>query len=118
MQEINKELLKRSAAGMRLIAQMSIYNSGDFTRLRAFIAQNYHATALQAESVASWLARFRLLRGVAGRMRVRQVIGTDDHHVVVLMEVERGDGLYLQDLTVESEYPHRITAFDHRLLDS
>jgi hypothetical protein len=117
VQDLNKDALKRSAAGMRFIAQSAIYNSGDLARLRAYIAENYDALALEEQPVGVWLAMFRLWRKTIGRLRVRQVIATDKHHVVVLMEGETTDKLYLQDLQVGEDYPHRILAFAQQPLE-
>lgn len=98
---------------MRFIAQMTIYNSGDFRRLRAFIREGYHESALEAESLAERLAVFRQMYGAVGRVRVRQLIATDKHHVVLLVEAEKTEGLFLNDLEVHPEYPHQIMAYSH-----
>jgi hypothetical protein len=112
-QTLNKELLKQSSAGIRMIAQMTIYNSGDFRRLRAFVAENYHETLLAEQPVAVWLAMLRTWRNTLGRLRVRQVIGTDTHQAIVLMESEKGQSLILHTLRVDTEYPHKVVEFTH-----
>jgi hypothetical protein len=55
------------------------------------------------------LAELKLLRGELGRLRVRQVVGADKHHIICLFDGEQG-GLLLIDLACEEEYPHKISA--------
>jgi hypothetical protein len=105
--------LQRSQAGMRLIAQMTIYNSGDFRRLRTYIRESYHASALETESLAERIAIFRQMYAALGRLRIRQIIAADPHHVVVLLEAEKSDSLFLNDVEVDAEHPHQITAYSH-----
>src|SRR5450432_2431594 len=109
----DKFALRISQAGMRFIAQMTIYNSGKFDRLRTFLVESYHPDLLAQESVEDRLGAFRAQYDSLGRIRVRQVIGTGEHHVIVLLEAERLEGYWLVDLTVEEDYPHRI--IDHTL---
>jgi hypothetical protein len=109
----DRAALQQSQAGMRFIAQMTIYNSGDFRRLRAFIREGYHETALESESLAERIAIFRQMFAAIGRVRIRQLIAADKHHVVLLVEAEKSDGLFLNDLEVHPEYPHQIMAYSH-----
>lgn len=114
----DRTALQQSQAGMRFIAQMSIYNSGDFRRLRTFIREGYHDSALGTESLAERIAVFRQMHAALGRLRVRQLIAVDKHHVVILVEAEKSDGLFLNDLEVHPEYPHQIMAYSHVPLES
>ena len=63
------------------------------------------------ESVEERLAIFREQYETIGKVRIRQVIGTGKHHVIVLLETEREEGYLLNELEVEEDYPHRITVF-------
>jgi hypothetical protein len=117
MQELNKETLKRSAAGMRLIALLTIYNSGDSGRLRTFVTDNYHQLLLESEPAGVWMGMFRLWRTTIGRLRVRQALAADKYHVVVLMEGERAETLFLLDIMVEEEHPHRIIHLTQEALE-
>jgi hypothetical protein len=98
---------------MRFIAQMTIYNTGDFRRLRTFIRESYHDHALEAESIAERIAVFRQMHAALGRVRIRQLLATDPHHVIVLLETEKSDGLFMHDLAVDPEHPHKIIAYSH-----
>jgi hypothetical protein len=105
--------LQKSQAGMRFIAQMTIYNTGDFRRLRAFIRESYHENALEVESLAERIAVFRQMYAALGRLRIRQLLATDPHHVLLLVEAEKADVLFMHDLEVEPEYPHKITVYSY-----
>jgi hypothetical protein len=109
--------LRISQAGMRFIAQMTIYNSGDFERLRTFIAESYHPDLLLLESADERLAAFRDQRTRIGKLRVQQVIGTAKHHVVVMLESQKLDDYFLNDLTVEEDYPHLIQEYSLVVLE-
>lgn len=104
--------LRISQAGMRFIAQMTIYNSGDFERLSQFISESYHAGALANDPLDERLDDFRYQYETLGKVRVRQVIGTGKHHVLVLLEAEKSDSFFLNELKVEEDYPHHITEFN------
>ncbi len=108
----DKQLLKTNHAGIRLIAQTTIYNGADFERLRRFILDSYRDDLFARYSADQWLQMFRNLYAEVGRLRVRQVIAHDENHVVILMEAENADGYYIHDLEVESDYPHKIIAYN------
>jgi hypothetical protein len=109
--------LRVSQAGMRFIAQMTIYNSGDFERLRTFIAESYHPDLLLLESVDERVAAYREQRERMGKLRVQQVIGTAKHHVLVMLESQNLEDYFLNDLTVEEDYPHRIQEYSMVVLE-
>ncbi len=108
----DKLALRVSQAGMRFIAQMTIYNSGDFDRLRQFIGESYAPALLGDAGVDAWLDSFRAQREEVGKLRVRQVIGTGKYHVIVLLEAEKGDDLILSEMKVDEEYPHLIVEYE------
>lgn len=110
----DKRALVASQAGMRLIAQQTLLNAGDGERVRTFIADHYAAPALEAQDTEARLADLLAL----GRLRVHQVLATDKHRVVVLMQAQRDEALYLVELAVEEDYPHKITEYSHRSLES
>lgn len=108
--------LTTSSAGMRLIAQLTLFNRGDFKRLRAFIAESYAPAALEAEILAARLAALRGHYASGGPLRVCQVIAADKHRVIVLTQTRRSGALFYTELAVEEDYPHRIVDFAHRPL--
>lgn len=115
----DKQALIRSQAGMRLIALLKILNDIDVTaapphtaRLRQYIADSFHADLLLAVDADARTAALLDNRSAEGRTRILQVLGYDPHHVVVLSETERGEYYFLDDLTVDPDYPHAITGFD------
>jgi hypothetical protein len=108
----DKIALRISQAGMRFIAQMTIYNAGDFDRLSKYISDSYHPDALASEPLSERLDDFCYQFETFGKVRVRQVIGTGKHHVLVLLEAEKSDDFFLNELKVEEDYPHHITEFN------
>ncbi len=111
----DRRALLTSSAGMRLIAQTTLYNNGDMARLRSFIAEHYTPTSLEAESAVRRAQAWQIVREQIGRLRVRQVIGFDKLHVIVLMQAERElDALFLNEVYVEEEYPHKIAVYVHQ----
>lgn len=97
---------------MRLIAQMTIYNSGNLERMSQFIVESYDTGALETEPLHERLDDFSYQYETLGKVRVRQVIGTGKHHVLVLLEAEKAEGYFLNELKVEEDYPHHITEFN------
>ncbi|MEO8394281.1 MAG: hypothetical protein ABI700_14920 [Chloroflexota bacterium] len=107
----DKLALRISQAGMRFIAQMTIYNSGDFERLRQYIEESYHPDVLVQESLEDRLAIFREQYATIGKVRIKQVVGSGKHHVIVVLGTEREDGYLINEMQVEEDYPHRIIVF-------
>lgn len=100
-------LLIPSNAGMRLIAQLTIYNKGDFARLRDYISDNYAPEALEFASAKARLVEFKAIFRVSGKLRVDRVVAIDKHQALVVVEGERGD-FYMVQLTVSEDYPHKV----------
>src|SRR5687768_6807749 len=88
---MDKLVLRKSQAGMRFIAQMHIYNGGDWGRLDAFIRDSYHNDMLEAQNAVE---RIQILMNVydkLGRVKVKQVVGTSEHQALVVIETEKTD---------------------------
>lgn len=111
----DKVALRASQAGMRFIAQTHIYNSSAWERLAQFIADSYHPDQLELQAAEGRLSSFKTTQEKVGRWKVKQVVAAHEHRAVVVVEVERGDtDFFLVDVVVEADYPHRITAYNHR----
>ena len=104
----DKTALKLSSAGMRLIAQTTLYNRADWHRLGEYIRDGYAPATLEAQPQAERIAGWQRTFEQAGRLKVKQVLATDKHQVIVALEAERG-GMYYAELKVEEDYPHRVT---------
>ncbi len=100
-------LLVPSNAGMRLIAQLTIFNKGDFARLRDYISENYDPAALEFASAKARLVEFKAVFRMSGKMRIDRVIATDKHQSLVVVEGERGD-FYMMQMIVSEDYPHKV----------
>lgn len=109
----DRTALARSNAGMRLIAQLTLFNKNEFDRLLHFIAQGYDDAALAAQSAADRQAALRQLQTDAGRLRVYQVLAVDKHRVAVLLQAQAGDAFYYCELAVGEDYPHKIIEYKH-----
>lgn len=107
----NKFALKSNSAGIRLIAQMTIYNSGDFERLRRLVEDSYSDDLLGLRAADDWLAMFKDLHRRLGKLRVMQVLALDKYQVVVLMLAQNDSGFYIHDLKVDPEYPHKVIGY-------
>jgi hypothetical protein len=102
--------LVNSNAGMRAIAQTTLYNKGDFARLRQFIEQNYHEERLAEVGAGVRLAEFKATHRLAGRLKIEQVIGIDKHRALIAVSGEHG-GMYALQMIVAEPYPHKILAY-------
>lgn len=116
MTEVLQQHLARSHAGMRLIAQMTFYNKGDFERMGTFVAEGYTAGALEMMSAKDRLLDLKMTYRVAGKLRVWQVMATDKHRVVVMLQGQKNNAMYLAQMMVEEEYPHQVMDYHHQLL--
>lgn len=113
----DKSALVRTAVGRRLIAFYTLFNSGKFERLREFLAENLTAEALAEIPVEERLNQIQADYSQSGRLRVRQVMATDDHHVVLLVQAERDDFIYYDEMRVTEDYPHKVMTYIHRPME-
>jgi hypothetical protein len=107
----DKLALRRSQAGMRFIAQMTIYNSENTERLRQFIADSYHDTLLQEADTETRLHDLQQTLQQVGKLRVKQVMATNEHQAIVVMQAQQAEGLFYCEVQVETDYPHKITRY-------
>lgn len=116
MSEKSKALLAGTAVGRRLIALLTIWNGGTPERLSTYIADNYTAEALAKYSVDQRLDWHLALREETGRVRVEQIMASEDHAVILVLQAEQGGVFYYCDMRVTDEYPHKIRVFNLRQL--
>jgi hypothetical protein len=113
----DKTALTTSSAGIRLIAQTTLFNSGNFPRLRQYITDNYHESVLAEIPASARLAEMKAVFRLAGKLRVEQLIAISKHQAVVAMAAQRG-GYYLAQITVEEDYPHRVTGYQVSVMNT
>ena len=101
---------------MRLIAQCSLLNRGDAARLRDFLRNGYTEAALQHCPAAQRLADLQAAQARYGQLKPTQVLALEKHRALVLMQAQCGDAFLLCELTVEEDYPHRITEFSQQVM--
>ncbi len=101
--------LTGSSAGMRLIALLTLYNRGDFDRLRAYIADGCAPAALAEADAAALLADWRDRRAALGKLRVEQVVAIGKYQVIVVVQAQEGGGYHALQIAVEEDFPHRLT---------
>jgi hypothetical protein len=111
----DQQALTVSQAGLRLIALLTICNSGRIDRLRVYLKDYFHPAALEERAAPDRVAQIKLILREAGRLRVRQVVATEKHRAIAILGSEHG-GHYLADMACEDDYPHRVLAFDLVLL--
>lgn len=112
MQDTNKQLLSQSVAGMRFIAMATLYNRGDFGRLRQYFSEYFSPALFEEQSLSSQVALLKAQRRLYGGLRVRQVVGVGKYEVVVLVESQVEERLSVFHLAVDEEYPHMVFRFN------
>jgi hypothetical protein len=104
----DKIALQASSAGMRLIAQTTLYNAGNDERLQSFIADSYAPDLLEQQTAEAKTAAFAHMREVVGRIKIVQVLGAEKHHVAVIMAGEKYPEGFVVEMRVGEDYPHKI----------
>ncbi|NJR12823.1 hypothetical protein HC776_02920 [bacterium] len=105
----DKLALQTSQAGMRLIAQLHLYNQQSQDRLAQFIAESYHDSLIAQQDVDARLNDLNSRYAALGRLKIKQVLATSKHHVIVALAAEHDDGFFYSEIKVEDDYPHKIT---------
>lgn len=114
----DKVALRASQAGMRFIAQMTIYNSQKWERLEQFIGDSYFSEQLELQDIGSRLQVFKTTFERIGRLKVKQVLAANEHHVIVILETEKSADFFYVEVQVEDDYPHKITYYMHQPLQA
>jgi hypothetical protein len=109
--EQEKQALAASHAGMRMIAQISIYNMNNTDRLQTFIADGYHPKKLDEQSVDDRLAEFASHYEALGKLKFKQVMATGEYLAIVVLQAQKAEGFYYVEMGVEKDYPHRINHY-------
>lgn len=111
----DKFYLRASQAGMRFLAQTHIFNTLNWERLQQYISESYHEDQLEQQSIESRVQVFKTFYEKVGRVKVKQVIGTHEQRVVVVVEAEKGEvPFFLVDVVVEEDYPHKIIGYSQQ----
>ena len=116
MSEAKRPNLAGSNAGMRLVAQCGLLKRGDEARLKDFIRTGYTEAALQNCAADERLAALWSDQALYGPLKPMQVLALEKHHALVLMQAQGSGAFLLCELTVEEDYPHRITVFSQRVM--
>lgn len=109
--EADKLALRASPAGMRYIAQMHLYNQDNWARLHQFINDSYHADLLIQADAPQRLADLQAQYAAIGKLKIKQVLATQEHHVIVVAQAQNAAGFFYTEMKVEAEYPHKITLY-------
>ena len=102
----NARQIGASKAGRRFIAQMKLYNEGDFKRLRQFIHEAYYDLVLMENPASRRLLDLKTARRLHGRLKV-----ADEHAIKVIVLGERSGARLTLELSVSEGYPHPITHY-------
>lgn len=104
--------LTQTKAGRRFMGFMKAFNTGD--DLHAYATNYITADALEKHPPEEWARQLRQIHAATGRLRVIQVVAADEYRVVVLMQAQTDSALYLTEMAVSEDYPHKIMEFIHR----
>ncbi|MBZ0287907.1 MAG: hypothetical protein K8I30_09860 [Anaerolineae bacterium] len=110
----DRAALGRTPVGRRFIALMTIFNQQQPNRLRQYIDESYSAALLEAAPTEHHLSSYGAIFQQRGKVRVEQVLASEEHRVVVLMQGQADSAYYVYEMAVESDYPHKITTLSHQ----
>ncbi len=110
----NKLTLTQSKAGRRFMGFMKVFNSANADAMQQFVADYTTDEALNAQTAAEWEAQLGRIYAATGPMKVFQVIAADEYRVVVLMQASTNGALFITEMAVSEDYPHKIAEFIHR----
>lgn len=105
----DKLALQTSQAGMRLMAQLHLYNQHAQDRLAQFLAESYHDSLIAQQDVDARMAALEQQYTDLGRLKIKQVLATSKHHVIVALAAEHDERYFYTELKVEDDYPHKVT---------
>ena len=104
----HKVAIARSKAGRRFIAQMSLYNEGDFERLHEFIETGYYNMILMQNPVERRILDLKTTRKLHGRLKVDDVESAEEYSIKVILSTEKNDKRLRLEMIVHEDYPHLV----------
>jgi hypothetical protein len=107
----NKLALTQTKAGRRFMGFMKAFNSGDPAIIGGYIAEYAAGESLKSHNVDDWRDELTRIYSATGGMKLAQVIASDEYRVIVLMQGKAGGGLYLTEMTVLEDYPHKVAEY-------
>ena len=106
-----RQKIGASKAGRRFIAQMRLYNEGDFRKLRGFMRSGYYDLTLMENPVERRLLDLKATRRLHGRLKVEDVEIAKDYGIQLIMAGERDGARLRLRMVVTESYPHQITHY-------
>ncbi|HEU4388815.1 MAG TPA: serine hydrolase domain-containing protein [Blastocatellia bacterium] len=91
LQSTDSARLPNTAAGKRVEAYISAFNSGSEETMREFFANNVSAKSLEQRPIDARLEVYRRMKNNLGTIKLRRVLETRDDAITVLVETPKGD---------------------------
>ena len=113
----NAGRIAASKAGRRFIAQMNLYNGGDFKRLRQFVHSSYYDLILMENPADRRLLDLKTTRKLHGRLKVVEVKKAEDYAIDLIMQGEKGLSQLRAEMVVNENYPHQIIHYSMRPIE-
>lgn len=111
-QNENARRIAASKAGRRFIAQMRIFNAGDFKRLRQFLHSAYYDLVLMQNPAPRRLLDLKTTRKLHGRLKVLAVEQAEECAIKVVLQGEKTAAKLRLEMRVNESYPHQIIHYD------
>ena len=112
-----KQQIGASKAGRRFMAQMRLYNEGDFRKLRGFMRSGYYDLILMENPVERRLLDLKATRRLHGRLKVTGVERAEDYSIALTLSGEKGGARLRLRMNVTESYPHLITHYSLKPID-
>ena len=113
----SKAALMKTPAGRRVIALLTIMGSGDVKRLRTYIRENFTGQALAEQPLTERMRWHREMLARTGKLKVQQVVVSEEHHVVFIAQAQADEALYLAEMRIEADYPHKVIEYKQQPLE-
>ena len=103
---------------MRLIALLSIYNRGDFKRIKEYLKEQSAFRPEDSVSLIERISKLRILQKRYGRLRFLQIAALSELNVIAILETEKEQTSLITQMSVETDYPHLLTQWQLDPIDT
>ena len=104
----DEAVIPETPAGKRAAAFIAALNNGDKQALREFEMKHRAKSAARRRPLEERVAHLEHLRADWGQLKVRNVLSSGEHDILVVVEPERGDGWVHLAFELEAEPPHGL----------
>ncbi len=110
---LDRSTQRMTPAGRRYVGFLAIFNNHNVERLRTYVQDNFSEGTLTQISIDTLMDLFERIFRETGGMIVVEADPDGDHKITLTLKAREHDTLYIDVMTVDEEFPHKVLSYKH-----